>query len=143
MLQADCCKLLLETVPIPAKACIWKAKALFNERICTSSQQQCCQSSCCRRGILCPAAVAAPTAAAALPLAPAQACSSSCNYLSTAAAPLGEEVAQAKHGGGGKVWGINPCSSAQLAFMLSSRPAGQQDYMELNSESAGKSPVTV
>ena len=59
----------------------------------------------------------------------------------TAATPLGEEVAQAKYGGKVKVWGINPCSSAQLAFMLSSRLAGQQDYMESNSESAGTSPV--
>ena len=37
-LQADHCKLLLETAPIPAKACVWETKALFNQRSCTSRQ---------------------------------------------------------------------------------------------------------
>ena len=146
-LQADCCKL------IAASFC-WK-QCPFLQRHAYGRQRHCSMKGSAPPVNNNAARVAAADAGSSalqqrqlqllqLPCPwPAQACSSSCNYLSTAAAPLGEEVAQAKHGGGGKVWGINPCSSAQLAFMLSSRPAGQQDYMELNSESAGISPVMV
>ena len=84
VVTVDLCKHLLETAPIPAKACIWpgETKELFNQQSCTSHRLQHCNcsngSSCscgaavavATAGVLAPAAVAA---AAALALAPAAA----------------------------------------------------------------------
>ena len=63
-LQADSCKLLLETAPNNGKACFCETKALFTQRSSTPRQLWRCSGSCAAAGALAPAAAAVPLACA-------------------------------------------------------------------------------
>ena len=148
-LKADCCKLLLETAwaPILARACFWVMKLCSISRAAAQQHPRrlllCC-GSCCHSWCLGPCPW--PLWQQLLPLQqwvclwpqllPLQLPGAA---AVAAAVPHGEAVAQAKHGGKVKIWGINPCVCAQLALMLSS--CALEQIEDQNSELAYVHPL--